>query len=301
VRAYLKFGVVGLLSLMLSACGSGAEQWLSSRMPWTGVTEDAAVEKVAGDASSSVSAAPAAPAADRLSNVPGVVPVPPPTKPSEAELFSIAGQSSRNNVKIYGAEGQAAAPSDMDVAPPYNPYADGPGLPAAVDSRVTIYPMDDIPNNGGFYAGSYMGSGAYNGSATSIPEYSGAIEGQKTSEAGSGTIPARVYFEHGSSRLDGEDRQVLSQVAEQAKFAPVGRVSIEGHASSRVNAPDSVQARMINLKQSMNRAVAVSNNLIQNGVPPEKIKTTSWGDTKPPMNGSEAEARRVDIFTGGAY
>lgn len=299
MRAYLKFGVVALATFMLSACGSGAEQWISSRMPWTGVTEDSPADKPA-DSASSEPAVQSAPTVDRLSNAPGVVPVPPPTKPSEAELFTIAGQSSRNNVKIYGAEGQAAS-SDMDVAPPYNPYAEGPGLPAAVDSRVTIYPIDNMPNNGGIYAGSYMGSGAYNGAATSIPEYAGAIEGQKMSEAGSGTIPARIYFEHGSSRLDSEDRQVLSQVAEQAKFAPVGRVSIEGHASSRVNAPDSVQARMINLKQSMNRAVAVSNNLIQNGVPPEKIKTTSWGDTKPPMNGSEAEARRVDVFTGGAY
>ena len=49
----------------------------------------------------------------------------------------------------------------------------------------------------------------------------------------------------------------------------------------------------------MDRALSVSRELIRGGVPAERIQTTAWGDTKPPVGGysmdPEAASRRVEI------
>src|SRR5690606_12662077 len=108
----------------------------------------------------------------------------------------------------------------------------------------------------------------------------------------------QIFFDHGSSRLGSGDQQVLSQVAEQAKFAPVDRVKVEGFASTRTDVSDPVESKIVNLKQSMNRAFNVSSQLMRDGVPSEKIQTTVWGDSKTSPSRSEAEERRVDITTG---
>ena len=106
-----------------------------------------------------------------------------------------------------------------------------------------------------------------------------------------------IYFKHGSSRLGSGDMQKLSRAADAAKFAPVNRVLVEGHASTRAQTNDPVRNSILNLKESMNRAFAVSKTLIKKGVPAEKLKTTAYGDTV--QVGSEQEQRRVDVITGG--
>lgn len=280
--------------LCLSACSSSG--WVGSRMPWIGVEEEesssVSVTQVSSDSSTTAQETPLPSSASA-------------GMPTEDELFKMASQSSRNHVQIYRPDGDDMSRISSSGSSAWQQNMGG--MPSAQDSRVTIFPLDEMggSSGSGLYAGSYIAPGAaYMGGSDrfteSAPSYTGPIEGQRYSSAGGGSMPSKIYFAHGSSRLDSEDRRILSQVAEEAKFAPVARISIEGHASSRVQTSDPVQARILNLKQSMNRAVAVSNNLIQNGVPPEKIKTLSWGDTKPPANGSEAEARRVDIYTGGS-
>lgn len=107
---------------------------------------------------------------------------------------------------------------------------------------------------------------------------------------------SRVYFGYGSSTLNGANHAALNTIAENAKFAPVDRVMVEGHASSAAQSKDIVAAKIMNLKQSMDRAAAVSGALMQKGVPAEKIKTVAWGDTMPYGQG-EAAQRRVDIIT----
>lgn len=107
---------------------------------------------------------------------------------------------------------------------------------------------------------------------------------------------SRVYFGYGSATLNGANHAALNAIAENAKFAPVDRVMVEGHASSAAQSSDIVAAKIMNLKQSMDRAAAVSGALMQRGVPAEKIKTVAWGDTMPYGQG-EALQRRVDIIT----
>lgn len=101
---------------------------------------------------------------------------------------------------------------------------------------------------------------------------------------------AQIYFKHGSSRLSPADQSVLSGVATRGGF-----IEVEGHASTRAEANDPVEKRIVNLKMSMDRAFKVSSSLIRKGVPPEAIKTTVYGDARPA--GSEETSRRVDVLT----
>ncbi len=107
----------------------------------------------------------------------------------------------------------------------------------------------------------------------------------------------QIFFKHGSSRLGSGDKRKLSGFAEKAKFAPVNRITVSGYASLPTQAGNnSVEAHVINLKQSMNRAFAVSRHLMYDGVPAEKIKTVSWGATK--LTGNDQQDRRVDVLMG---
>lgn len=164
------------------------------------------------------------------------------------------------------------------------------------DPSVTIYPLDGEPLIAvspiiGQSAMQPLDTGrGYNNNMTA--RYNPA----SSNVAASDTV---IYFKHGSSRLGSGDIRKLSQVAETAKFSPVDRVKVEGHASSRAQTNDPVRNSILNLKESMNRAFVVSKTLIQKGVPAEKLKTTAFGDTVPTTN--EAEQRRVDVVTGSGY
>lgn len=162
------------------------------------------------------------------------------------------------------------------------------------DPSVTIFPLDGEPLIGvsptiGASAIPRLDTGrAFNNNNTAS-SFSPARNGVSERD----TV---IYFNHGSSRLGSGDIQKLSQVAETAKFSPVDRVKVEGHASSRAQTSDPIRNSILNLKESMNRAFVVSKTLIEKGVPAEKLKTTAFGDTVPAAN--EAEQRRVDIVTG---
>jgi outer membrane protein OmpA-like peptidoglycan-associated protein len=158
----------------------------------------------------------------------------------------------------------------------------GGGIQAA-DPSVTIFPLDgDVAP----LAQSYTSQGAimnYDTGGYVSPQY-GSSEGQ-------------IFFKHGSSRLGSGDLNKLSNVAEQAKFAPVNRITVEGYASRPTQAgSQTVEGHILNLKESMNRSFAVSKNLMQRGVPAEKVKTVSWGSVK--ATGDNNYDRRVDVVMG---
>lgn len=225
--------------------------------------------------------------------------------PNQRDLFVLSDKLGNSSVEIY----------DPETAMPYgsrggqrggNQYTSGgasvatvTGVPmvSSTDSSVDIYPVD------GSYAGSMDGTwpnSLYPTSSGMTPLGGGsqqASAGRASPRVGSGYAPSQIFFKHGSSRIGSGDQQVLRQVADQAKFAPVERVRVEGHASTRTGVSDPVEAKIVNLKESMNRAFNVSSTLMREGVPAEKIQTTVWGDTK--NTGDEANSRRVDIITGG--
>lgn len=113
---------------------------------------------------------------------------------------------------------------------------------------------------------------------------------------------SRIYFNHGSSALNGAGKQVITDVARQQQANnPAGLVEVEAHASSRAEAADPVERRIANLKMSMDRAYKVSSALMRAGVPATSIRTTAYGDTRPapeiPGYSAEAASRRVEIMT----
>ena len=104
-----------------------------------------------------------------------------------------------------------------------------------------------------------------------------------------------VYFADNSARLNRAAHHAVKDAAHNGGAV----VSVEGHASVRAATADPVAARIVNLKLSMQRAITVSRQLVANGVAPDAIRLTAYGDTHPaaPMDGKSAEAasRRVEI------
>ncbi|MEM6781588.1 MAG: OmpA family protein [Pseudomonadota bacterium] len=226
----------------------------------------------------------------RFATAPGLQPIPQFPEPTDRDLMVITDKLAGGSVEIYTLDrpqGGAAMPR----APQ--------GMRSVVEPNVTVFPLADNGPYPGQSAPQAIWPNAVlpSGSLTPMGMEAGSRDGY-------GTGDARVYFRHGSSSLDRDDKRVIKDVSERAKFSPVTRVSVEGHASRRAESSDPVRNQILNLKESMNRAVAVSKTMIMNGVPGEKIKTTAWGDTKPPatvQGNPEAEARRVEVFTGSGY
>lgn len=120
-----------------------------------------------------------------------------------------------------------------------------------------------------------------------------------------GNVPGRriavIYFGHGSTALDGNDRGVLRQVARIAERREVP-IRVVGHASSRTAAMGLIEHRMANFDVSMRRAETVADTLVSMGVPRERIKVEGRGDRDPVyhefMPTGEAGNRRTEIFLG---
>jgi outer membrane protein OmpA-like peptidoglycan-associated protein len=214
---------------------------------------------------------------------------------TDDQLRNLATTSSGGSVEVYSIDGGADERSLMSIASQPSPYGFGSlavkGAPYSGDPSVTVFSLDDINDAGGArYAPMVPAPFA----DVANPEMGGA----KLGPVG-GKEVSRVYFEYGSARIGGNDDRILKEAANIAKFAPVDRIRVEGHASVDTQTNDPVKARMLNLKESMNRAYSVSRRLIEQGVPAEKIKTVAWGDTVPAS--SNKEQRRVDIITGAGY
>ena len=246
---------------------------------------------------------------NRLDSAPGIQPVPQFPVPGDRDLKVMTSKLSGGSVEIYDIDGGA------QMAAPIGPVSveqTPAGIPLATDPRVTVYPLDGVST---VYTPAYPQAQGWpnavlpvghtaSGSMTPGPDAWGGDDGRGSLAIEGGKLVSRagpnvsnIYFPYGSARLGREDSNVLSNVAETAKFAPVERVSVEGHASKPTQTNDPIKSRILNLKESMNRATAVSAELIEKGVPAEKIKTVGWGDTKGAGEG-EAAQRRVDVLTG---
>jgi len=120
----------------------------------------------------------------------------------------------------------------------------------------------------------------------------------RMAKLGSGTgADEQIFFKFGSSRLGSVDKQKISKFSEEAKFAPINHVTVEGYASRPTQAgKGTVESHILNLKESMNRSFAVSKSLMRNGLPAEKIKTVSYGSVK--ATGDGVYDRRVDMYMG---
>ena len=168
------------------------------------------------------------------------------------------------------------------------------------DPSVTIFSLDGSGVGAGQVgvASSSMMSGSSSGLSGftngSVGDGSAMISG---SALASGGASNQIFFKHGSSRLGSGDVRKISQMAEQAKFAPVNYITVSGYASRPTQAgSNSTEAHIINLRQALKRSEKVSKELVRQGVPGDKIKTVGWGTAK--ATGNESQDRRVDIMMG---
>lgn len=106
-------------------------------------------------------------------------------------------------------------------------------------------------------------------------------------------------FDFGSASLNTEARKVLKDVI--AKHGQVGgKLRIVGHASGRTGKKDPVAHRMANFSMSLDRANAVAQALIKQGVSPELVSVTAMADSQPAYSEQNtagmARNQRTEIY-----
>lgn len=100
----------------------------------------------------------------------------------------------------------------------------------------------------------------------------------------SGTKPHVIYFDTNSSKLNSKALEVLSEkVTPEAKNGKFKKVVIEAHCDER-------GSTTYNQKLSQQRASAVKNYLVKNGIKSAKIKAIGYGETKPAALGHDEES-----------
>lgn len=119
-------------------------------------------------------------------------------------------------------------------------------------------------------------------------------------QGGPGNIPPYfVNFGHGSVQLTSADQQTIAQAAKAAVDLG-GVIRIVGHASSRTGDLDVGKHLLANFRVSLDRATAVANALIRNGVDPARVFVEAKSDAVPvyyeSMPAGEAGNRRAEIF-----
>jgi len=101
-----------------------------------------------------------------------------------------------------------------------------------------------------------------------------------------------ILFESGKSSFKPESFSVLQSIAGILKEYPNSNFMIEGHT-------DSDGSNLLNQTLSENRAAAVQNYLVENGISAERLKSTGFGETKPIDTNKTAKGkannRRVEV------
>lgn len=104
---------------------------------------------------------------------------------------------------------------------------------------------------------------------------------------GQGQTKYSIYFEPNSMALDQQAQQTARAAAQFARANPQTKLSLSGYSEQAKS------ARNID-GLSDERAIAVKQALVSDGVGPERILTEGYGETDPKALPSEA-VRRVDI------
>lgn len=109
---------------------------------------------------------------------------------------------------------------------------------------------------------------------------------------------ATIRFAEGSARLGQSDRQTLSRIAALAQELG-GRVRIVGHAG-RPNGGEGAKSEIAEFNLSLDRANAVAQELMRNGISSERMSVQAMGDAEPLViagsAAAEAPNRRAEVF-----
>ena len=229
--------------------------------------------------------------------VPSVVPVQPvapqtPMAPQpESQQASISGLGGADGVLAQAfSQALAQSASTVTTAPAGTSF----GAPSAAPLTAAQTSVPDIVRdtyNQTLIAGS--------GVATSATSATSATAASGTSMVAAPAGPTTVFFNNGSSGLNGKAKALIRNVAEAYK-ARRGSLRIVGHASSRTKNLPVQRHKIVNFRISLDRATAVANELIKLGVDKSAIQIAAVSDSQPvffeSMPEGEAGNRRAEIF-----
>lgn len=102
----------------------------------------------------------------------------------------------------------------------------------------------------------------------------------------------QVFFEPGSTRLDGNSQAVIATAAQWARGRPAQSITVIGFAPA-------ADTRPANATLAQSRADAVAAQLVRDGVPPARI--ARGGRPATDITLEEIEARRVMIAMAGPF
>ncbi len=124
----------------------------------------------------------------------------------------------------------------------------------------------------------------------------GAFVGRELEDPNSPLAKRVFYFELDSSSLSPEDRDVISSHANYLSMHPKVAVVLEGHADER-------GSREYNIALGEQRAKAIEQLMLVQGVSPSQIQLISFGEERPVALDHNAAAwrlnRRVEILYSG--
>ncbi len=107
-----------------------------------------------------------------------------------------------------------------------------------------------------------------------------------------GFISLDILFDTGKSTIQSESLPIIDQITELMKLDLTLKISIEGHTDNVGNATS-------NKKLSDDRAKAVMNAVIANGIDKTRLTSIGWGQEKPVADNrteeGRAKNRRVEI------
>ncbi len=92
-----------------------------------------------------------------------------------------------------------------------------------------------------------------------------------------------VYFDFDRSGVRPSETHKLETVAERLNFNPANKVLIEGHCDER-------GTEEYNRALGERRALALREFLVRLGISPDRIRTISYGEDKPAVQGHDEEA-----------
>jgi len=152
---------------------------------------------------------------------------------------------------------------------------------AAVEDRSAAVGRDGDTDTGDASARTY---GAGTGSATSMT----ALD-----DPGSPLSVRIIYFEFDSSEIQSQFRETIEAHAVFLVANPGVVVALEGHADER-------GSREYNLALGERRSRTVKRQMTLLGVPSSQIRTTSYGEERPAVEGHDefawSQNRRVEII-----
>lgn len=101
------------------------------------------------------------------------------------------------------------------------------------------------------------------------------------------TFKGETYFDHNSTVLKPGGYQEITRIGSVLNKYPDTRIQVAGHTDQR-------GSEQYNQRLSWQRAEAVKNALVQQGVHPSRIATQGYGESQP-ISSSYAQNRRVEV------